>query len=572
VKRATIAAILRIATATLACSPAAFAAPATTRPADSPAALVERLADGDPAVRQAAEERLLRLGLAARADTVRASRSDNPAIASRASEILLEMPWFRPDDPVPVRQALADYGRRDEPGRIELLAQLLDLPATVSNPVLERLMLEDPSEDVCWQATSMLQRRMDHQTVLRLRELDPGPTRSAALTLAAQAWYGRSRARSLEMFRRAVASETSWPAYDAGELDVAFDRLCEDAVRRQDFDEAARLRRLHAGRIGVTRDAYPQPVFELFALHGEYGPLAGFDSDLSQWESCIGQPQVLYSLGQACRRQQKPFAAGACFDAAALGSLTATHRLLVARFLFQQGWMDLAERELLALLGNGEADAPISQVNANLLLATIARQRGDEPLAAKAFAAVDAQVGGRSEELQRSRGDGRTMGFDVRSEIEFSKHRAARAVGDDASADEHLRRLVEYRPTSSEIVLEIVPQLRAAGRNDDAAAVFTHAYETARTVFDSEPGNPALQNELAWLCARSGERVEEGLALATKAIADQPDNAAYLDTAAEANFRSGNVDEAIRLESRALQLEPGDKFMTEQLARFNAGK
>jgi tetratricopeptide (TPR) repeat protein len=66
--------------------------------------------------------------------------------------------------------------------------------------------------------------------------------------------------------------------------------------------------------------------------------------------------------------------------------------------------------------------------------------------------------------------------------------------------------------------------------------------------------------------------LEEALDLATKAITLDPENAAYLDTAAEANFRAGNVDEAIRLETKGLEFRPNDKFMREQLERFKAGK
>jgi len=45
-----------------------------------------------------------------------------------------------------------------------------------------------------------------------------------------------------------------------------------------------------------------------------------------------------------------------------------------------------------------------------------------------------------------------------------------------------------------------------------------------------------------------------------------------MDTAAEANFRVGNIDEAIRLETKGLEGRPNDRFMREQLERFKAAK
>lgn len=533
--------------------------------------LIQRLSDENPGVRAEAEKTLQELGEAARPQIVLATRSAHPGIASRASQILLAMPWYAQTDPPAVRQILADYGRRDEPHRIESISALAALQPNLCNPVLLRLVMEDPSEDVCWQAGSMLRARMNHATVMSLRELDPGPTRSAALTLAAGAWFGRDRARSLDLYERAVAAEAARPAYDGGELDVAFDRLCEAAVRGRQPDDAARLRRAQAARIGIWRDAYPTPIFELFALHARHGPLSGFASDLARYGVETGQPQVLYAMSRLYRNSGQEIVALAMESAARCASLTSNHRLLVSRFLVEQGWNDLAERELDLMLSEAAEKSGVGAVNAHLRLAGLARQRGDDRAAAEHLAHVQRLLGAGGGTLQRTRADGQSVEYDVRVEIEFLRYRAAAPE----QRDQHLTKLlslVAAHVPSSEIVNELVPTLRAQGRKDDAASVFAGAYESVKATLHAEPDNPALQNELAWLCARSGERPEEALALATRAVADQPDNAAFLDTAAEANFQVGNIDEAIRLEARALELEPGDKFMTEQLARFKAGR
>jgi len=60
--------------------------------------------------------------------------------------------------------------------------------------------------------------------------------------------------------------------------------------------------------------------------------------------------------------------------------------------------------------------------------------------------------------------------------------------------------------------------------------------------------------------------------LAAAAVATAPDTAAYIDTLAEANYRKGNRDEAVRLETRALSLTPENDFMRQQLQRYKAGK
>jgi len=80
-----------------------------------------------------------------------------------------------------------------------------------------------------------------------------------------------------------------------------------------------------------------------------------------------------------------------------------------------------------------------------------------------------------------------------------------------------------------------------------------------------------MKNDLAWLCARVDERLDDAVKLAREAVEAQPENAAFLDTLGEAYFRAGKIDEAIATEQRALDLEPDNTFMKQQIERFRAG-
>ena len=51
-------------------------------------------------------------------------------------------------------------------------------------------------------------------------------------------------------------------------------------------------------------------------------------------------------------------------------------------------------------------------------------------------------------------------------------------------------------------------------------------------------------------------------------VRDEAGMTAVLDTAAEAAAQQGRWQDAIRLESTALKLQPGDRFMLSQLDRF----
>jgi tetratricopeptide (TPR) repeat protein len=85
----------------------------------------------------------------------------------------------------------------------------------------------------------------------------------------------------------------------------------------------------------------------------------------------------------------------------------------------------------------------------------------------------------------------------------------------------------------------------------------------------------ALMNNLAWALAEEGIRLDEALALATRAIKKDPDSPVYLDTYAEVNFRLGRTWRAAAAIRRALEAEPPDgsnrAYLEQQSARFTAG-
>ena len=84
----------------------------------------------------------------------------------------------------------------------------------------------------------------------------------------------------------------------------------------------------------------------------------------------------------------------------------------------------------------------------------------------------------------------------------------------------------------------------------------------------ASPKDPQPLNSLAWMCAVCGEELAEAERASRRAIELAPDNIALLDTAAEVQFRLGRADEAIKLETQALELKPDDPVLQRQLERF----
>jgi hypothetical protein len=545
--------------------------------------LVARLGDADPTVRRHAADALVHSGAAARSAVLAASRGDDPQIADAAAQVLRSLPWSLPSDPPDVKKQLETYGQQNVAERIGVVTQLAELPN--SQPALLRLLSDEPNEDICWQVEMQLTQRPDEQTFAAARKIDSKTARPAALVLAARAWLtplsGSGSAslidhsKALALLHRAVELESVAPTFDDGQLDLAFDQLAADAVDRHQYDEAAQLRRQQCERIGVTRSSWPSPFFELLLLHADYGPLAGFEEDLQTQQAHLAAPESLFILSRLYAKQGQTLMAQTLEQTALAASPSEDVRSSATEFLLDHGWNDLASKECRATLARADANPDRDDVNARLRLSSLAAIRGDEAQAADQLrqALQDHKISGG--DLTMTRGTRIVSGAEAEQamQIEVAQHalRAAQAKGDAAEVGRQVDELMRMGPKDAEAALDLVPELKARGRQAEADKLFQSVYAPLKARLDAGEADPSLFNETAWLCARCGEHLAEALDLSNRAVAAEPDSAAYLDTNAEAHFREGQAAEAARLESKALKIEPGDPFMTGQLKRFKAG-
>jgi tetratricopeptide (TPR) repeat protein len=582
---------------------AAITSAAPTPPATAPAAQIAsdhlptidsqiaRLGDADPTVRQLAADWLVHLGAAARPAVLAASRGDDPQIADGATQVLRSLPWSMPDDPPEVKKLLDPYGSATVADRIGIVAQLAELPE--SQPALLRLLSDESNEDVCWQIEQELIQRPNAKTFAAARQLDPQTSRPAALVLAAHAWLTPlppaatgiasanagdrdvDRDRASAMLRRAVALEAVAPTYDDGQLDFAFDQLAASAVDQHRYEDAAKLRRQQCKRIGVTRTTFPSPFFELLILHADFGPLHGFQDDLKTYDTYAAAPESLFILSRLYSRLGQSLTARALEQAGLCASISVDSRSAATDFLIEHGWDDLACKECRATLARADATPDRDDVNARLRLSSLAANRGDEQQAADQLrmALADHKISGG--ELTMTRGDRVISGAEAElaMQIELAQHalHAAQAKGDAAEVGREVDELMRLGPNDAEAALDLVPELRTRGRTAEADKLFQSAYAPLRARIDAGETDPTLMNEIAWLCARCNEHLDEALDLSNRAVAAEPSSAAYLDTNAEAHFRKGQAAEAARLEGTALKYQPGDPFMEGQLKRFQAG-
>ena len=548
--------------------------------------LIAALADPDPRERERAEKAILALGGAAREAVVEATKSDDPELATRARGVLLQLPWSLPTDSPVAKQALARYGK--SPQERGLAVKKLVQAHEVS--VLLRLLEEEPETEMRWAITRELDDRKDFPDLeldRRLKDVTDASTNGPLVYLAAKRAEGPDRPRALKLYWRVIELESVVSAPAQREVFDAFDELIREAMRDADHaaatallrDQALRMTGNDLGRIAATR---------LMAMHAYFGPLPGFARDVRGLGQTTGPVTLAHRFASLYDRLGL---AAPAFSVALGRTSTAVPletRYWAGLFLFQQRMLEAAELEVNYVVAARSKPTPQEELErgaptfydyeaitayAHGLLSRLVGERGDD-LAAAEHLRLEAELRGETPNQVARAGIRNNL---PRNDNDFAEMhwrylRAARTAGDHKKVREHLDVLKNLSPANTDIVIDVVPLLKEAGQPEAARAMFDKTYKQIRDIVDANPGEPEPMNNLAWLCSRSGERLEEALEMATRAITLDPDNAAYLDTAAEANFRVGNIDEAIRLETKGLEGRPNDKFMREQLERFKAAK
>ena len=576
---------------------ALWARPAVAQPLPGdPSALVDLLNAPRPALRDAATRALFDLGRAGRPTVAAASLEDTPRGAA-ARGLLMDLPWDRPDDPTAVRALLNNYGSLNPPARAAAVGQLEELAALAGRPAVLRLLREDPSPAVEWAAAGNVTDALDSATAAELRgwaesaevmrTLRPPALVAAAAAVDLKAGGIENDPEALALLRAALSR--AGPGDDLSRLKPIILRLVREAESRKDYAavlDLARRQLTLAGAAGygppVNADGSGQPPpptddpadeagWLLLQVQAGYGPLPGVAADFADAEAHLaGGALPLYAAGRLFGRAGRPVLA-AGFDLAgyAAGGLDSDGRFATGERLARAGWYGRARDELntvLLLPNAGVSAANVRLRLFNVYLAT--RQYAD---AADALQACYDLTGGQGFSRTDAGGEAKPWPPDaVLAEVwrvRFLDAKARKSKPDMNAAVDHLLRLVKAAP---DVAPDLVFALAEVGRAKEIGPVFGPAYAETKRELAANPTSPLRMNQLAWLLAQSDRKLDEALKLASEAVRLAPKNAGYLDTLAEVQFRRGAFDLAAALERRALAIDPGDAFMAEQLAKFEA--
>ena len=224
-------------------------------------------------------------------------------------------------------------------------------------------------------------------------------------------------------------------------------------------------------------------LVELFALHGDFGPIKGLEDDIRRAGDDIQRPKVQYALARLYRRMGESTKADAAQHTAFAASTSRTQRYDVGDFLCDHGWNDLAESELNAYLKmdspNGGVESRQADANVHLRLAAIAIQRDDDLTAAREKEQAMLLL---PKEDNLTKEDAAGHRWTVRpgaiwAEIYWRYLRAAVAGHNESEINRRLEQLLHLKPTDADIAIEVVPLLRQRHRSVDADLLFQWAYD-----------------------------------------------------------------------------------------------
>ncbi len=145
---------------------------------------------------------------------------------------------------------------------------------------------------------------------------------------------------------------------------------------------------------------------------------------------------------------------------------------------------------------------------------------------------------------------------------------AAVRRGDEEKVRQSFDRILRLDPLDIRFAEDLLPEVRDAGMDELANRTLDRILDAGLRYCRRYRFDATTANNLAWVAAVNGRRLDDALWLSELAVTRHPESAIYRDTLAEILFRMGRVREAIEIEKACLIDDPGQWHLHEQLARF----
>jgi len=240
-------------------------------------------------------------------------------------------------------------------------------------------------------------------------------------------------------------------------------------------------------------------------------------------------------------------------------------RLDTAIALGRRGKFHWAELEYRQVIDAG-LNAP--KVKAGLMLAEMEHDQGKELSAAEALAQV-LEVDER--ELTQILAVTEQTVEGVRARMNFF-HACHWAGKDDPS--QHRQFLDEALKHDPAELDALIARYRLPDTEPEyhrkTIELIAQAASLLRQQIHESPDEPALYNQFAWLVGNTEGDPDEALRCAKKAVELRPESSAFLDTLGHVYFGRGDLENAVKHQARAAEIEPHSGLITQKLDLFRS--
>jgi tetratricopeptide (TPR) repeat protein len=574
-------------------APAATAPSAPQEPvsAERTGKLVKQLGDKDYYVRQRAQDELARLGFEA-FDALSAATTDGDLeIASRAKYLLrlMRVEWTAEGDPPEVKRCLRDYefedGRSRE-GRMQALAMLPNgqgIAALCRLVRFEKSLLLSKTAAVALLSSQANDDPPDAATVEIVRKALSDCRRPGAVWLLAWTRLGSEPDAVMSEWTKLIGDEQALLQPEppqVHESNLLADTTSEIIAGLTRF-QITRLKRL-----GKTEEAIaaiqrlvqlergnPETLAELLAWLTEQKAWKAVD-DLAQRfkPQLAAEPGLLYLLAQAYSEQDEKDRAEETANRAfrlhpGKQQKELIHHAAAGQHLRNRGQIAWARREFEHVIQQGgDADNDELRVMAQSLLAEMLHDQGQDLDAAatleKLVEAIDA--GKVTENELNGR---RANEIRARMDYFFACHWETKE--DLAKRQECLDKALKADPADVDVLIACyrLPEQTPEDRANVIELIQKSAAET-RELINQDPESPTSYNQFAWLIGNTEGDFDEALKFSLKSVELKPDEAGLYDTLARVYFAKGDLDNAVKNQTKAAELDRHSGLIQRQLDFF----
>ncbi len=557
-------------------------------------ALIGQLGDSQYAIRQRAQDQLMKLGFSAFDALVEAQQHDDPEVAMQARYLVrrIRSGWTAENDPRPIREIMKNYEVQGDDERRAKIKQLGELPDDAGLKWLTRLARFEKSLELSkWAALEIMSRAPKDDAGWARRaevvqnELD-GSQRAAAQWLAVYLAAHTDPAGSLQRWSELADAEQDTLLKQPQDSDsqIVLALLKREVQMLDDLGRADQIEPVVRQMIQVERGD-SQSLGELIDWLAKRKSWTMIDLVAERFNASFEVDAVLmYMLAEARLAQGNPeLAEQAAGRALAIHGDSQQEHVLLASRLGDRGLPHWADREWAEAIRLGPAGTQWD-VMARKLLANSHHDQQQDAAAAKLIedllvaADKDPAIMQRVRAAQQQQFE--TSVDALRSDLYFYQACQAQHEGDVERQRTLLDQSLAQNRGNIEALIELYKITAGDAKRRAAIAAFSKEFiDMCRSRIDDDPENSTNYNQIAWLIANTEGDKEEAVELSKKSIelakaqGDPPSRLGGLyDTLAHAHFAKGDIAAAIASQEEALRLDPHTRSIRRALDEFRAAR